>query len=76
MIGPNGGLRSTIRMIPITEPAKGLQHYDHSGHSEDYIHCGGLSLKTIQFSLKDSFGNTVSLNGNHCNFSILFAERP
>ncbi len=76
VIGPNGGLRSTIRMIPITEPAKGLQHYDHSGHSEDYIHCGGLSRKTIQFTLRDSFGNICSLNGNHCNFSILFADRP
>ena len=76
VIGPNGGLRSTIRRIPITEPAKGLQHYDHSGHGEDYINCEGLSLKTIRFALRDSFGNIVSLNGNHCNFSILFGERP
>ncbi len=76
VIGPNGGLRSTIRRIPITEPAKGIQHYDHSGHGEDYINCEGLSLRTIRFSLRDSFGNIISLNGNHCNFSILFGERP
>jgi len=76
VIGPNGGLRSTIRRIPITEPAQGLQHYDHSGHGEDYINCEGLSLKTLRFALRDSFGNIVSLNGNHCNFSILFGERP
>ena len=76
VLGPNGALRSTIRRIPITEPAKGLQHYDDSGHSEDYIDCAGLSLKTLRFAFRDSFGNVVSLNGNHCNFSILFGERP
>jgi len=76
VIGPNGGLRSTIRRIPITEPSKGIQHYDHSGHGEDYIDCASLSLKTIRFALRDSFGNICSLNGNHCNFSILFGERP
>ena len=76
VIGRNGGLRSTIRRIPITEPAKGLQHYDHSGHGEDYIDCASLSQKTLRFALRDSFGNICSLNGNHCNFSILFGERP
>jgi len=66
VIGPNGGLRSTIRRIPITEPAKGLQHYEHSGHGEDYIDCASLSLKTLRFALRDSFGNICSLSGNHC----------
>jgi len=76
VLGPTGNLRSTIRRIAITEPSRGLQYSEHSGHSEDYIPCGGMNLKTIQFALKDSFGNTVTLNGGHCSFSILFGERP
>jgi hypothetical protein len=76
VLGPNGGLRNTIRRIAITEPSKGLQYNEHSGHSEDYITCGGMSLKTLRFTLKDSYGNTVTMNGGHCAFSILFAERP
>ena len=76
VIGPNGGLRSTIRRVAITEPAKGLQYSEHSGHSEDYISCGSMSLKTLKFALRDSFGNVVSLNGGHCAFSLLFGERP
>jgi hypothetical protein len=74
VLGPGGGLRSTIRRIAITEPAKGLQHVEHSGHGEDYLDCAGLSLRTLRFALRDSFGNIVSLNGNHCSFSILFGE--
>ena len=76
VIGPGGGLRSTILKITITEPSKGLQYHEHSGHSEDYISVGGMSLKTLKFALRDSFGNVVSLNGGHCAFSLLFAERP
>jgi hypothetical protein len=76
VLGPNGGLRNTIRKISITEPSKGLQLNEHSGHSEDFITCAGMSLKTLRFVLRDSFGNTVTMNGGHCNFSILFAERP
>jgi len=74
--GPNGGLRSTIRKIAITVPAKGLQYSEHSGHSEDYISCGGMNLKTLKFALRDSFGNLVTMNGGHCSFSLLFGERP
>ena len=76
VLGPNGGLRNTIRRIAITEPTKGLQYSEHSGHSDVYISCGGMSLKTLRFALKDSFGNVVTLNGGHCAFSIIFAERP
>lgn len=76
VIGPGGGLRSTIRRIPITESAKGLQHYDHSGHPEDYIECGGQGFKTLRFALRDSFGNVVDLHGSHICFSIVFGERP
>jgi hypothetical protein len=74
--GPNGGLRSALRKIAITEPAKGLQYSEHSGHGEDYISCGGMNLKTLNFTLRDSFGNLVTLNGGHCSFSLLFGERP
>ena len=76
VLGPGGGLRSTIRRIPITESAKGLQHYDHSGHPEDYIECGGQGFKTLRFALRDSFGNIVDLHGSHICFSIVFGERP
>jgi hypothetical protein len=76
VLGPNGGLRNTIRRIAITEPAKGLQYSEHSGHSEDFISCGGMSLRTLRFTLRDSFGNIVTMNGGHCAFSLLFAERP
>ncbi len=74
--GPNGGLRSALRKIAITEPAKGLQYSEHSGHGEDYISCGGMNLKTMKFTLRDSFGNLVTLNGGHMSFSLLFGERP
>ncbi len=76
VLGPNGGLRNTIRKIAISEPSKGLQMHEHSGHGEDFISCGGMSLKTLRFVLRDSFGNTVTMNGGHCAFSLLFAERP
>jgi hypothetical protein len=76
VLGPTGGLRSTLRRIAITEPSKGLQYSEHSGHSEDYVSVGNQSLKTLLFSLKDSYGNVVTLNGGHCSFSILFGERP
>jgi len=76
VIGPNGGLRSTIRRVAITEAGKGLQTMDHSGQGEDYIDCASLTLRTIRFALRDCFGNVVTLNGNHCKFSILFGERP
>ena len=76
VIGPGGGLRSTIRRIPITESAKGLQHQEFSGHPEDYLECGGQGFKTLRFALRDSFGNIVDLHGSHICFSIVFGERP
>jgi hypothetical protein len=46
--------------------------FDQTVLGMDYLDCSHQSLSRLDFKLKDSYGNTINLNGNHWSFSIVF----
>ena len=75
IIGPAGS-RSVIARIPVTSIYGGIILQQHSGHPLDCVPCGGRTLRTLDFQLKDSSGNLVDLYGGAVSFQLLFAPRP
>ena len=41
---------------------------------DDKVNVGGLSLKLLDFQLRDAYGNVIDLNGAHITFSLLFVQ--
>jgi len=74
-IGP-AGTRTVIARIPVTSIYGGVLMRQHSGHVLDFVACGGRTLRTLDFSLRDSFGRLIDLRGGHVSFEILFAPKP
>eukprot|EP00969_Alexandrium_andersonii_P186025 8219581-Alexandrium_andersonii.AAC.1 len=54
----------------------GLIAKQHSGHVLDCQPCGGRTLRTLDFSVRDSFGQLVDLRGGQVSFELLFAPEP
>ena len=46
--------------------------FDQTVLGMDYLDCSHQSLSRLDFKLKDSYGNTINLNGNHWSVSIFF----
>mgnify|MGYP001160239902 FL=1 len=74
-LGP-GGSRTVLARMPVDSVYGGLVAKQHNGHMLDFQPCGGRTLRTLDFSLRDSFGNLVDLRGGHVSFELLFAPKP
>jgi hypothetical protein len=48
--------------------------YDQTVLGMDYLDCSNQSLLSIDFKVKDSYGNVIDLHGNHWSFSIIFVK--
>jgi len=69
-IGPTGEA-SIIKVIPVTA---GPNHmiFNQVMSGNDYLDCSRQSLRTLEFQLKDVYGNLVPLHGSHLSFSLVF----
>ena len=74
-IGPAGS-RSILARVPVTSGYGNILHQQHSGHILDYTPCGGVTLQTIRFELRNTDNEPVDLRGGHCSFTLLFATAP
>jgi hypothetical protein len=70
-MGPRGE-RSCIRKVCVNCDW-GEVIIDNLFHAQDFIECGGLNLKTLQFDIKDAEGQPVDLQSAHVSFSLLFS---
>ena len=50
--------------------------HQHSGHVLDYIPCGGVTLRTLSFELRNANNEVVDMRGGHVSFSIIFFSFP
>ena len=74
-IGPMG-VRSVLARIPVHTEYGQLIIKQHSALIHDYVDCGALSLRTIQFSLRDGNNREVDLRGGNISCTLLFAQAP
>ena len=74
-LGPAGS-RSILARVPVTSGYGSILHQQHSGHILDYTPCGGVTLQTIRFELRNSDNEPVDLRGGHVSFTLLFAAAP
>ena len=71
-IGPDGS-SDICRRIVITVPLNDIA-IDMHGLPHDSVTIGDREIKSLSFKLTDVFSNTVSTNGHHISFSIIFLE--
>ena len=74
-IGPAGS-RTVCARIPVNSMFGGIVTRTHSGHPLDCVPCGGRTLRTLDFQVKDSFNELVDFRGGHVSFELLFAPKP
>ena len=66
------GSRSCIARIAVNSGYGSILTNQHSGHVLDYISCGGVTLKTLSFELRNANNEVVDMRGGHVSFSIIF----
>ena len=74
-VGPAGS-RSILARVNVTSGYGSILHQQHSGHVLDYTPCGGVTLQTIRFELRNADNEPVDLRGGHASFTLLFADAP
>ena len=67
------GERAIVKKVPVAAGYGEMLH-DQSVIGIDYLDCSKQTLSRLGFQLKDVFGNTLNLNGQHCSFSIVFSR--
>ena len=67
------GNRNIVKKIPVNA-GPGEIIFDQTVTGMDYLDCSGQTLSRISFQLKDAYGKTVDLHGNHFSFSIVFSR--
>lgn len=60
-----------IKKVPVNV-GYGFMIVDSSSDTSDYLNCSLLTLKTIEFHLRDGRGRYIDLHGMHITFSIIF----
>ena len=73
IVGPAGS-RSVICRIPVTQLYGGVERRAHSSHPLDFIPVGGRTLSVLDFQVRDSFGNIVTLHGGHVSLELVFSK--
>ena len=74
-LGPAGSCNILAR-VNVTSGYGSILHQQHSGHVLDYTTCGGVTLQTIRFELRNADNEPVDLRGGHVSFTLLFAAVP
>ena len=67
------GERAIVKKVPVTA-GYGEMIHDQSVIGIDYLDCSKQTLSRLGFQLKDVFGNTINLHGQHWSFSIVFSR--
>ena len=75
VLGPAGS-RSCIARVPVNSGYGTILTHQHSGHVLDYIPCGGVTLRTLNFELRNANNERVNMRGGHVSFSIIFSSSP
>ena len=75
VLGPAGS-RSVIARIAVNSGYGTVLTHQHSGHVLDYIPCGGVTLRTLSFELRNTNNDPVFMRGGHVSFSIMFSATP
>ena len=72
VLGPNGSPANIVKKIPVTSDY-GFNIFAGGTIAHDYIECSKQTWKTLEFQLKDVFGNYIDLNNNPISFSIILS---
>ena len=75
VLGPAGS-RSCIARIAVNNGYGSILTHQHSGHPLDYIPCGGVTLRTLSFEVRNANNEVVEMRGGHVSFSIIFNATP
>ena len=75
VLGPAGS-RSCIARIAVNNGYGSSLTHPHSGHPLDYIPCGGVTLRTLSFEVRNANNEVVEMRGGHVSFSIIFNATP
>ena len=75
VLGPAGS-RSVIARVAVNSGYGSILTHQHSGHVLDYIPCGGVTLRTLSFELRNANNELVFMRGGHVSFSIIFSATP
>ena len=62
---------NVIKKVPVLV-SYGYMIVDQIISNSDYLNCGGQTLKTLEFHLRDGLGNYIPLLGHLVTFSIVF----
>ena len=65
------GENSIIKKVPVSS-GFGYQILDTVVAPHDKIDVSRQNIKTLHFSLKNVFGNTINLHGSNVSFSLIF----
>ena len=74
-LGPAGS-RSCLARIAVNSGYGSIFTHQHSGHMLDYIPCGGVTLRTLSFDIRNANHEVVDMRGGHVSFSIIFFFFP
>ena len=75
VLGPAGS-RSCIARIAVNSGYGSILTHQHSGHPLDYIPCGGVTLRTLSFEVRNANNEVAEMRGGHVPFSIIFNATP
>ncbi len=68
--GPKGE-RNILKKLVVNAPFGGLVTESWL-NDQDYTDCSKHLLRTLEFRITDSYGNTLELNGGHVSFTLIF----
>jgi len=72
-LGPRGEM-NILKKVVVNSPFGGIITETWL-NDQDYTDCSRHALRSLDFRLTDSFGNTLELNGGHVSFTLLFVYR-
>ena len=72
VLGPNGAAANIVKKIPVTSDY-GYNIFAGGSIAHDFIECSRQTWKTLEFQLRDVFGNSIDLNDNSVSFSIVLS---
>ena len=75
VLGPAGS-RSIIARVAVDGLPGSILTHHHSGHVLDYIPCGGVTLQTLKFDVRNAQNEQINMRGGHISFSIMFSAAP
>ena len=67
------GQRNVLKKVLVSSGYGDINYYDYI-FPEEASDVSGLSLKLIDFQIRDGYGNVIDLNGAHVTFTIVFIK--